>query len=227
MTFLDALRLTEILLGFALALQSLEHLTGPARERLIFLPRLVLAVLLIAGFHTAWVLAGLLVLAVVALHAFQGPYNGGADRMSLLILLCLCAARLAPSPYWQTMAMGYLALQLILSYVMSGLVKIINPEWRNGTALREVFAYSAYPASEALRQWAQAPRLLFWMSWAIMLFEVLFPLALFTHTSLWLALVVAASFHLANACLFGLNRFFWAWLAAYPALLWFQGFIIR
>ena len=35
-------------------------------------------------------------------------------------------------------------------------------------------------------------------------------------------LAVAATFHLANACLFGLNRFFWTWLAVYPAILWLQ-----
>ena len=28
---------------------------------------------------------------------------------------------------------------------------------------------------------------------------------------------------LQGACLFGLNRFFWTWLAAYPALVWLQG----
>ena len=33
---------------------------------------------------------------------------------------------------------------------------------------------------------------------------------------------LATLFHLGNALLFGLNRFFWIWLAAYPALLWFQ-----
>ena len=34
------------------------------------------------------------------------------------------------------------------------------------------------------------------------------------------ALAVAALFHFANACLFGLNRFFWIWIAAYPSILW-------
>jgi len=35
-----------------------------------------------------------------------------------------------------------------------------------------------------------------------------------------IALAIGAAFHLANAFAFGLNRFLWAWLAAYPAL-WF------
>jgi len=33
-------------------------------------------------------------------------------------------------------------------------------------------------------------------------------------------------FHLGNACIFGLNRFFWVWLAAYPSILWLQGRIL-
>jgi hypothetical protein len=56
----------------------------------------------------------------------------------------------------------------------------------------------------------------------VMLFEGLFPLTLLTQTTLIIALTIAASFHFANACLFGFNRFFWIWLAAYPALLWLQ-----
>ena len=55
-----------------------------------------------------------------------------------------------------------------------------------------------------------------------MLFELAFPLALASLATLALALVGAACFHLANAFLFGLNRFFWTWIAAYPSLIWLQ-----
>jgi len=225
-SFADALRASEILLGFAFALQSIEHLHRFADERRLFFPRLFLALLLLAGFYTPWILLALLLLGTLILQRFQGPYMRGSDRMGLLILLCLCAAHFAPSAYWQNMALGYLALQLILSYVISGWVKIINSDWRRGKALCEVFEYSAYPVSENLRQWAQSPRLLFGMAWCVMLFELLFPLALFTQTGLIIALFIAALFHFANACLFGLNRFFWIWLAAYPAILWFQAAVI-
>jgi len=85
-----------------------------------------------------------------------------------------------------------------------------------------VFQFSAYPVAEDLRALAGRPRLLLAASWAVMLFELLFPLALLHPAALVAALAGAALFHLANALLFGLNRFFWVWLAAYPALLWFQ-----
>ncbi len=221
----EAVRLTEILMGFAFAQQSIEHLRAFADERRIFIPRLILSLLLMFGVQTDWVLALLLLLGLAMLHRFQGPYNGGSDRMSLLILICLTAVHFAPSSQWQELAFGYLALQLVLSYFISGWVKVVNPEWRSGRALRDVFQFSAYPVSESLREWSNSPRMLFAMSWGVMLFELLFPFALFSKTSLIVALVITASFHFSNACLFGLNRFFWIWVSAYPSILWFQGWL--
>jgi len=86
----------------------------------------------------------------------------------------------------------------------------------------DVFRFSAYPVSEALRKWTNYPRLLHAMSWAVILFELIFPFSLITQTTLIIGLIVAITFHFANACLFGLNRFFWIWLAAYPSILWLQ-----
>ncbi len=222
MNFDDAVRLTEILLGFAFAQQSIEHFKSFPNEQRLFIPRFVLAVLLMIGFQTAWV-AGLLFLSGLAmLHRFQGPYNGGSDRMSLLVLFCLCLVYLAPTQRWQEIAFGYLALQLVFSYFFSGWVKIVNPEWRSSRALCDVFQFSVYPASESLRQWSKSPRVLFVMAWGVMIFELIFPVLLLSRISLVIALIVAAGFHFANACLFGLNRFFWIWISAYPSILWFQ-----
>lgn len=214
--------MTEILVGLAYAQQSIEHFTAFSNERRLFIPRFLLAVLLIVGFQTAWVSALLLLLSLAILQRFQGPYNGGADRMSLLILCCLCLVNVSPTQYWKEIAFGYLALQLVLSYFISGYVKVVNPDWRSGRALCDVFLFSAYPVSESLRRWSESPRLLFLMSWGVMLVELLFPFSLFTKISLVIALIIMACFHFANACLFGLNRFFWIWLAAYPSIFWFQ-----
>jgi hypothetical protein len=222
MSLNEAVRLTEMLLGFAFVQQSVEHLFAQPDNRKLYAPRLLLAILLITGAQTALVAALLLLLGLLQLQRFQGPYNGGSDRMSLLILCCLCLTHWLPRERWQEIAFGYLALQLVLSYFISGWVKVVNPQWRNGRALRDVFEFSAYPASESLRRWAQRPQLMLGMSWAVMLFELLFPLALLSAPSLYAALPIAASFHFANACLFGLNRFFWIWIAAYPSLIWFQ-----
>jgi len=223
MSFETAARLTEVLLALALLQQGLEHLRAGRSERLLFGLRTVLCLALIAGIAAPWPLVGLAILSLAILWRFQGPYNGGADRMGLLALWCLTAARLAPTQPWREVLFGYLGLQLMLSYFISGWVKVVNPDWRSGRALRDVFQFSAYPVSETLRRWAGRPRVLLAMSWAVIAFELTFPLTMLSQGTLIVGLAVAATFHLANACLFGLNRFFWTWLSVYPAILWLQG----
>lgn len=229
MTLDGAVQLSSAMMALAFIQQSLEHLRPAARmrERLLFLPRLALSALLLAASVGAPLLLPWLLVALVANHLlilplFNGPYNGGADRMSLLILICVTAATTLPEPAWRELAFGYLGMQLLLSYFIAGWVKIVNPDWRSGRALRDVFLFSAYPAGENIRRWAGHPRLLLAAGWGVMLFELAFPLTLFSRPALLAGLGVAALFHAANACLFGLNRFFWIWLCAYPSLLWLQ-----
>ncbi|WP_025897051.1 HTTM domain-containing protein [Sneathiella glossodoripedis] len=222
MTLQEAIGYSEILLALAFIQQSFEHLTARRRERILFSIRILLSVCLLAGFYADWALLGLFILYLVQLSWFEGPYNGGSDRMGILILTALLIANFSPALLVRELAFGYLALQLVLSYFISGWVKIRNPDWRSGLALNDVFRFSAYPVSDQIRQFAASPRLLFVMSWAVMLFELLFPLCLLHPISLTLGLAIAALFHLANACLFGLNRFFWIWLCAYPSIIWFQ-----
>lgn len=222
MTLELAVRLAEIILGFAIFQQSIEFMRGQQTEKTLGFIRAVLAILLMLGLQPLLVESALLVTAIMLIQRFQGPYNGGSDTMTVLVLLCFWLSHLAPSRYWQEIALGYLAVQLILSYFQSGWVKVVNPEWRSGRALQQVFALSAYAVSENVRLWAGRPQVLLAMSWSVMVFELLFPLALFNQTLLIVALSIAALFHLANACLFGLNRFFWIWPAAFPVIMWFQ-----
>ncbi len=149
-----AVRLSEILMAGAFLQQSAEHLIAPAYERWLFIARIALALLLLAGVQPMVVEALLLLLGVAILYRFHGSYNGGSDRMSLLLLFCLLMAHLAPSRRWQEIAVGYLAVQLLMSYAISGWIKLSNPDWRSGHALKDVFEFSAYPVSESIRSLA-------------------------------------------------------------------------
>ncbi len=222
MSFETALRASEILLALALLQSSAEHMFGLGRDRFLYALRFCLAAFLLVGVGSHWVLLALSLHSLAVLHRFDGPYNGGSDRMSLLVLYCLSLAHWLPARAAE-LALGYLAVQVTLSYFISGRVKIVNPDWRRGQALADVFAFSAYPVSSALRGLAAHTKLLWVASWAVILLELLFPFALFSQTSLIIALCLTFTFHLANAALFGLNRFVWAWLAAYPSLIWLQG----
>lgn len=223
MILADALRLTELGAGLALLQAGAEHLGGERRWPWLAGTRGILAAALVLGIAPAAAAFGLIAIALSVLERCDGPYNGGSDRMSLLVLCCVFAAHVMPGTRSVELAYGYLAIQLVLSYVISGWVKIVNPDWRSGRALCDVFLFSSYPVSESLRALAARPRLLRTAAWAVMGFELAMPLALLDRHALIVLLAVAGSFHLANACLFGLNRFLWIWLAAYPSLWWLQG----
>jgi len=223
MTLELAIRLTEILLGLVVIQQSCEYFYKSIHmSSVITVIRAIMGVALILGIYTPYMCVGLCLITLYMLYRFQGPYNGGSDRMGVLILICLTLYHFMPTIHYQELAFGYLAIQLILSYVISGWVKIINPQWRNGMALCDVFLFSTYPQSESMRKWAHHPRLLIIVSWCVIVFELIFPIFLMSHHTLTIGLIIAAIFHLANAFLFGLNRFFWTWIAAYPSIIWLQ-----
>ncbi len=221
MSFEAALRSVEILVAVALIQRGAEHLQ---RDTFLSVPQIALAMALIAGLWREPVVALLWLFGLVQLVRFDGPYNGGADKMVLLILTCLCVANLAP-PVGE-LALGYLGLQLVLSYFVSGWVKLKSGAWRSGEALSDVFAHSAYPVSDSLRGWSERLAVMRLASRGVIVFEVLFPLTLSHPVALAVGLSMALVFHLANAILFGLNRFVWAWLASYPALIWLQARLV-
>lgn len=232
LTFAGALRLTEVLVGLALVQQSAEHVFGracptatggePTRWRAVFALRVLAGVLMVFGLLVGVTTVVALATGLALLARHDGPYNGGADRMTLLVLTCLALAQWLPGDRWAMLAFGYLAVQLVISYFMSGWVKLVNPDWRSGRALGDVFGFSAYPVSEALRALSQRPVTLRLASWGVIGFELAFPLALFTVPTLLGALAIACVFHTANALVFGLNRFVLAWASAFPALWWFS-----
>lgn len=228
MDLATALALSERLLAFFFLLQSAEHLSrlnysGNGKDASLFMNRAGLSLCLLFGVLKSAIYPLLIANALWGLVRFHGPYNGGSDKMSLLALCMLTCAHFLPEGQGKEIAFGYLAVQLLLSYFISGWVKVFEKPWRDGTALVHVFAHSAYPASESLRRWAQKPQLLKHASWVVIAFELAFPLALFSQTALIIALICAFCFHLSNAFFFGLNRFSFAWLTAYPAILWLQG----
>ena len=105
-------------MAFAFIQQSAEHLATTSRNQSVFMLRILLCLVLLSGHY-----AILALISIVMLDRFQGPYNGGSDRMSVLILWCLLGARAMPTLLWQEAFFGYLAFQLTLSYLISGKVK--------------------------------------------------------------------------------------------------------
>jgi hypothetical protein len=122
-----------------------------------------------------------------------------------------------PELGWRA-GLWYVALQSVTSYFVSGWVKLLRPEWRNGSALPAFLdsgVYGPLPEHSVFRKPAVARAL----SWGFTVWEGCFPLALL---DVRLALGLCASavvFHFLVFWYFGLNRFFWSWLATFPAVI--------
>lgn len=182
------------------------------RVTLLALVQLASALALPCCGYAAW--PALLSVLAVAI-AFRGTYNGGSDAMLVIVLGALALASVGQA----RVGMAYAAAQLVLSYFVAGVAKLRDRAWRDGRALPILAAlpqYNVPPRLAALL--ATAPRA---AAWAMLAFECGFPLALLGGKLAIGFLVAGAAFHLANAVCFGLNRFLWTWLAAYPALLYF------
>jgi hypothetical protein len=171
---------------------------------------------------TAPLPALLLTTTVLVQLRWRGTFNGGSDFMTLVILTALTVARAAPPN--SRVALGallYIAVQTCTSYFLAGVAKLKTASWRDGRALPFFVATSIYDRppqliGRALLTNATIARLL---CWATLLLECTFPLAVVAGPRACLGyLAVAFVFHVGNARLFGLNRFLFAWAAAYPAV---------
>ena len=253
-----AVRAFELLLGFSLALQSIEYLRIPALDRIndwsilrqeipasprgvralldvllsprnhrvLILLRLVLAIGLMSGGLGLAGAALLFGIALVLLLRWRGAFNGGSDFMTLVGLTGLLIAHVVGA--FKGMDWGwragfwYITLQSLTSYFMSGWVKLLHPSWRSGRALPlflDTGIYGPLPQHSAYRH----PALARAISWAFTVWEGLFPLALLDVRLAALFCAVASVFHFLVFRFFGLNRFFWAWMTTYPAILWCAG----
>lgn len=168
----------------------------------------------------AWLLAA----ACLALSIrFRGAYNGGSDAMLLVVALALALARTAPGTALGRAGLAWAAVQVVLSYFVAGVAKLGDRRWLDGRAMPFLVRLPHYhvPAwAQALLSWRPAA---LGAAWAMLGFELVAPAALVDRRLALGVIGFGAAFHLANALVFGLNRFLWTWLAAYPALLFWAG----
>ncbi|MGZ3768474.1 MAG: hypothetical protein ACXVCP_07360 [Bdellovibrio sp.] len=158
-------------------------------------------------------------LHIVVLLRFQGNFNGGSDFMTTQILMGLFFNYLLPEAYAQ-FGLWYMAVQLINSYFIAGIIKVRNPEWRSGKAVQAFLQGPTYSVLPQINLVSKFTPLAFLSSWIVMLWEILFPLALINMKIATVFLLFGCTFHFSIWYLFGLNRFLFSWLTIYPALIY-------
>lgn len=194
-------------------------------HRLHLMVRLGAAASLFAGASLASI-ALLFVSTVVLLIRWRGAFNGGSDFMTIVVLTGLLIARLAEVFTGPTVAysagLWYITLHALSSYFISGAIKLRSREWRNGAALTVFLNGGLYGplAPDSLFQRAPVAAA---CSWAFILWECAFPLAMAGPAWAVLCCLLATVFHLLVFRFFGLNRFVWAWVASFPAIVYCAG----
>lgn len=210
----------------AWARRLLDVLFAPDVHQAHLWLRLLAALALVVAGGSLPLLLFLLLGTVLILVRWRGAFNGGSDFMTLVVLTGLTMAHALGA--WGDAALGgraglwYIALHAITSYFISGWSKVFRPEWQSGQAMTVFLngaVYGPLPAGHPLRR--RVPALL--GSWAFILWECASPLALIGPIQAAGFCAVAAGFHGLVFWFFGLNRFFWAWLCAFPAIVWCAG----
>lgn len=151
----------------------------------------------------------------------NAPYGAETEnRFSLLIIGTLFLRNLSPTEFITGISLWFIALHSCLSYLTAGIVKLINSEWRSGNEIINIANSPNLMASQKAAVFFEKHRLtariLAWVSIAV---ECGFPLVLLIGKPWFiLFLLWGISFHLANAVFLRFNKFFWVWIATYPAI---------
>jgi hypothetical protein len=165
--------------------------------------------------------AAFVVLATGAALTYRcGFGEDGSDQMLMIVAAGLCAFAVIPaSSPWRPMGLWFIAAQSALSYGVAGFAKLFSPVWRSGEASLLIFRTMTYSTEPIARVLQRSPLAQLALAWTTIAFECLFPLALIAPREVTIAfLIVGGTFHVLNAVVMGLNIFFWAFVAAYPAV---------
>lgn len=192
---------------------------------LLIVFRIILACLIILG-PTQITINPVIVLItalITVLFIFRSPYGlDGADQMLLLIFTGLAIALLFNSPLTKSSFLWFIAIQLGLSYFISGMSKIISQGWRNGIFLIDIMGTQNYGYKSLAYFLNKNQSISKLFSWTVIIWEItFFPIILLLPLSLALPfLLLGILFHMVIAWVMGLNDFLLAFLAPYPALIY-------
>ncbi|WP_428963145.1 alpha/beta fold hydrolase [Micromonospora fluostatini] len=157
-----------------------------------------------------------------ALHAQHLYGSDGADQVSFLVQALTTLGRIGQRrPAVVDACLWFVALQSVLSYTVSGWAKLPSDTWRSGRALPGITRTLTYGDPQVWRLMQRYPRLTRLTAHGVLAMECAFPLAYAAKGRPAPYLLAAAgAFHLVNARVMGLGRFFWAFTSTYPAVVY-------
>lgn len=145
----------------------------------------------------------------------------GAEHLMISICLTLGCTFFLQSNLSIEAALAFVAVQGLIEYTSAGWVKLRDWRgWVEGMYIRQVFRSSHYGDPFAAELTESHPRVSKFLSIFVLTFEAAMPLTLILPSpGAEILLLAALSFQIATARIMGLNTFFWAFTATYPAIL--------
>jgi hypothetical protein len=175
-------------------------------------------VLLPAGRPFVAALALLVLVGHSAIHLRLLVGMDGADQMQTVVWAGLAVYALDIGPIADWAAAIFIVLQLLLSYAVAGIAKLVSPAWRGGTAIARITRTGTY-CSPGVSAALQPRPVSLVVGWVTIGFELFAPALLFAgHPGLALLVAAGVAFHIGIAVTMGLTTFVFAFLAAYPVL---------
>lgn len=148
---------------------------------------------------------------------FRGTFNGGSDMMTFVVLTGLLVCKFG----YPREGLIYISIHTLYSYFKAGISKMIHREWLDGTALPIFLRRSHNPKIHVVSAWLLGRKhLCRVLTLAVLAFELSAILLIFFPYFGTMYFILAVAFHFSIYLAFGLNRFLWAWLSAWPATLY-------
>ena len=205
--------------------------SGSVWLRVVVIARIVCSVGLITPFQSNLLYgsyASIILLSSLFL-AYQIRYGkDGSNQISFIILAGLAFIFLLPvsSPF-QPVGLYFIAAQALFSYFAAGISKISNAKWREGSALKSILNTATYGHFKAAAALNRRPWVGGFVGWSVIIVEIVFPVALVSPPGVLITLLFAgAMLHLGTAVLIGLDTFFWAFTATFPAIIFVHGVLL-
>lgn len=155
-------------------------------------------------------LAGLIALVVVCCRFYETSRNRGlaaegSDQLSTIALITFAVwAQCNRGTLASNACTAFLAIQVVFSYFVAGVAKLMSAQWRSGDALASIAATRTYRSRIML----SAPKVVrLTIAWIVIGFEVLFPLGLLSQELCSSLLAIGLIFHIGTAWVMGLNLF--------------------
>ena len=206
-------------------------LSGSAWLRVVLIARILCTVALIIPFQSNLLYGSYVSIILLSslFLAYQIRYGkDGSNQISFIILAGLAFTFLLPlsSPF-QPAGLYFIAAQALLSYFAAGISKISNAKWRQGSALQSILNTATYGHFKAAAVLNRRPWIGGFVGWSVIVVEIIYPVALVSPPPVLIALLFAgAMLHLATAVLIGLDTFFWAFTATFPAIIFVNGVLL-